>query len=174
MILNVLSHSFPWNPKSGSVPLSKTKMASAPRFPGEIDLDLADFPRQHCHYGSYPGRKRSTANRQRNRSIDRHHGGMVKVYLKIPEELGGLSSFVMFPYVSICFHLFSICYKKTPAVFGAYPWSFWNVLNRVGLFFVPTGVADGYLSAWYCMHVICDMYINMCIAVYTYYVIWYI
>ena len=112
MILNVLSHSFPWNPKSGSVPLSKTKMASAPRFPGEIDLDLAHFPRQHCHYGSYPGRKRSTANRQRNRSIDRHHGGMVKVYLKIPEELGGLSSFVMFPYVSICFHLFSICYKK--------------------------------------------------------------
>jgi hypothetical protein len=121
MILNVLSHSFPWNPKSGSVPLSKTKMASAPRFPGEINLDLAHFPRQHCHYGSYPGRKRSTANRQRNRSIDRHHGGMVKVYLKIPEELGGLSSFVMFPYVSICFHLFSICYKKTPAMFGAYP-----------------------------------------------------
>ena len=84
---------------------------------------------RHCHYGSYPGRKRSTANRQRNRTMDRHHGGMVKVCLKIPEQLGGLSSFVMFPYVSICFHtfpyvsicfhlfsicfhLFSICYKK--------------------------------------------------------------
>jgi len=117
MILNVLSHTFPWNPKSGSVPLSKTKMASAPRFPGEIDLDLAHFPRQHCHYGSYPGRKRSTANRQRNRSIDRHLGGMVKVYLKIPEELGGLSSFVMFPYVSTFFQYVT---KNTCHV-GAYP-----------------------------------------------------
>ena len=42
--LNLLSHTFPWNPESESVPLSKRKIASAPRFPGESDLDLAHFP----------------------------------------------------------------------------------------------------------------------------------
>jgi hypothetical protein len=147
MILNVLSHSFPWNPKSGSVPLSKTKMASAPRFPGEINLDLAHFPRQHCHYGSYPGRKRSTANRQRNRSIDRHHGGMVKVYLKIPEELVGLSSFVMFPYVSICFHLFQYVTKKHLPCLAPILEVSEMCSTGWAFFFVPTGVADGYLSA---------------------------
>ena len=143
MILNVLSHTFPWNPKSGSVPLSKTKMASAPRFPGEIDLDLAHFPRQHCHYGSYPGRKRSTANRQRNRSIDRHLGGMVKVYLKIPEELGGLSSFVMFPYVSTFFQY--VTKKHLPC--WRLSLKFLKCAQQGGPFFVLTGVADGYLSA---------------------------
>jgi hypothetical protein len=59
----------------------------------------------------------------------------------------------MFPYVSICFHLFSICYKKTPAMFGAYPWSFWNVLNRVGLFFWSRleWLTDIYLHDTACM-----------------------
>lgn len=111
---------------------------------------------RHCHYGSYPGRKRSTANRQRNRTMDRHHGGMVKVCLKIPEQLGGLSSFVMFPYVSTFFQYVTR-----------------NVLNGVGLF-CPDEQSGRRIFFRMILHACnrCNMYINMCITVYTYYVIW--
>ena len=71
----------------------------------------------------------------------------MKVYLKIPEQLGGLSSVVMFPYVSICSHLFSICYPKKHLPCLAPILEVSEMCSTGWARFVPTGVADGYCSA---------------------------
>ena len=133
--LNLLSHTFPWNPESGSVPLSKRKMASAPRFPGESDLDLAHFPAYGIATTDHiPDAqvRRSTVNAMITRSSPWWNDE------GLPENTWTTWWSIISCHVSICFHMFppffNMLPKKTPAMFGAYPWSFWNVLNRVGPF----------------------------------------
>ena len=101
--LNLLSHTFPWNPESGSVPLSKRKMASAPRFPGENDLDLAHFPAYGIATTDHiPDAqvRRSTVNAMITRSSPWWNDE------GLPENTWTTWWSIISCHVSICFHMF--------------------------------------------------------------------